>query len=413
MDSVTHIIVYLFLFVSLYFEVFLLVTYLEKRSEIDRENEFVKQPITHYPSVTILVPCWNEENTLTKTMDSLLDLEYPKEKLKIIAIDDGSTDTTWNVMQRYTNNPHIEIIHKENGGKHTALNLGLSKTTSDLVGCLDADSYVDRHALKNIVPYFTDKKIMAVTPSVKVWKPQTIIQMIQKVEYGWGILLRKMFSYLGAMYVTPGPFSIFRREVFENLGGYRHAHQTEDMEIAMRMQANHYTIVNSHNALVYTVAPRTLKKLYTQRVRWSSGFIKNIIDYRFVFFKKKYGNLGMFILPMATLSVGTGMYIIGTLIHEIILKVADEYIKIQTIGFHFDMPSFSLFSINTEFIAIASFLGFIGTLILILLSRKMAEGKIRIGMDMVYYLSLYAFIAPLWLTRAVWNALFSINATWR
>jgi cellulose synthase/poly-beta-1,6-N-acetylglucosamine synthase-like glycosyltransferase len=249
-----------------------------------------------------MVPCWNEAGTLSKTIHSLLNLNYPKDKLKIMIIDDGSTDNTWKVAEKFKNKPQVEMYHKENGGKYTALNFGLSKTTTDLVGCLDADSYVDKDALQNIVTYFQDKETMAVTPSVKVWQPKTIIQLIQKVEYGWGIFLRKMLSYMGALYVTPGPFSIFRREVFDVVGGYKHAHQTEDMELAMRLQTNHIKIANAHNAYVYTVAPATLRKLYKQRLRWTYGFLKNVIDYRFVFFKREYGNLGIFVLPVASLS---------------------------------------------------------------------------------------------------------------
>ena len=196
---------------------------------------------------------------------------------------------------------------KENGGKHTALNFGLSQSKSELIGCLDADSYVDKDALKHIVQYFEDKQTMAVTPSVKIYQPKNILQMIQSVEYGWGIFIRKVLAYLGALYVTPGPFSIFRREVFEKIGSYRHAHNTEDLEIALRMQAHHMKIANAHNARVYTVAPDTLKKLYKQRLRWTFGFIKNVIDYKFIFFRKQYGNLGIFILPMASVSIISGI----------------------------------------------------------------------------------------------------------
>src|SRR5690606_33425680 len=140
--------------------------------------------------------------------------------------------------------------------KYTALNLGLQHVDTDLVGCLDADSFVHPEALNRIVPYFDKKDVMAVTPAIKIHEPRSLLQIVQKVEYSWGIFLRKMLSYLGAIYVTPGPFSIFRTAVFKKLGGYKHAHFTEDFEIALRMQSHSMKIANAHDAHVYTVAPR-------------------------------------------------------------------------------------------------------------------------------------------------------------
>ncbi len=413
MNEFTNSIVYVFLFLSLYFEVFLLITYLEKRGDIRDETFRLKQGVKKYPTVTIMVPCWNEEKTISKTINSLLNLDYPKDKLKIMIIDDGSTDGTWNVAKKFENKKQIEMYQKENGGKHTALNFGLSKITSDLVGCLDADSYVDKDALKNIAVYFEDKATMAVTPSVKIWQPKTIIQLIQKVEYSWGILIRKMFSYLGALYVTPGPFSIFRREVFVELGGYRHAHQTEDMELAVRMQSNHYKIANAHDAVVYTVAPESVRKLYKQRLRWTYGFIKNVIDYKHMFFRREYGNLGIFILPMASLSIVSAIYLLGISIVSFIGASITKLVKIKTVGISWTGFSFDWFYVNTEVIAIASTVAFLGTLIIMLISRKMAYGKARVGIDMIYFLTLYALIAPIWMAKAVYNTLFSIQTKWR
>ena len=414
--DIKNTITYIFLFTSLYFEVFILLTYLENRNLIKKENKKILSKPKHYPRVSIIVPCWNEEKTVSKTIHSLLNLNYPKNKLDIIVVDDGSTDNTWQVLKKFENNKQIKIFKKENGGKHTALNFALEKIDSELVGCLDADSYVEKDALKNIVLYFEeDKKIMSVIPSVRIYKPKNIIQKIQKVEYGWGILIRKMFSYLGALYVTPGPFSIFKREIFNDIGGYRHAHNTEDMELAMRMQKHKMKIVNSHNSFIYTVGPDTIRKLIKQRLRWTYGFIKNAIDYKFIFFKKEYGNLGVFILPIASLSIISGIYILGTVIYSLILKMIEEIIKIETIGLHLEMPSMNLnwFSINTEFLAIVSIFAFSLTLVMLYLSRKIEEGKFKLGIDLLYFLAFYTLIAPIWLTRAVFKALIGSKTSWR
>lgn len=415
MLEISNAVTYVFLFISLYFEVFLLITYFENRIDMKKETQGLsKNKLKKIPSVTIMVPCWNEEKTITKTLNSLLDLDYPKNKLSIMIIDDGSTDNTWNIIQKFKNKTQIQMFRKENGGKYTALNFGLSHAKSELIGCLDADSYVHKDALKNIVHYFEDKETMSVTPSVKVWKPKKIIQMIQKVEYDWGVFIRKMFSYLGAIYVTPGPFSIFRKDVFKNLGGYRHAYQTEDMELAVRMQTNHYKIVNAHEAIVYTVAPDTVKKLYKQRLRWTYGFIKNVIDYRHLF-KKEYGNLGILVLPLASISIVSALYIISMAIINVIFQVFGFYSKWSAVGFELTKPhlNFDWFFINTSFMTIISVVSIIGILILLFIARKMTEKKFAFGMDLVYFLTLYAFISPLWMFKAVYNAIFSVKTYWR
>jgi cellulose synthase/poly-beta-1,6-N-acetylglucosamine synthase-like glycosyltransferase len=185
------------------------------------------------------------------------------------------------------------------------------------------------------------------------------------------------------------------------------------MEIAMRLQANHYTIVNSHNAVVHTVAPDTLKKLYKQQLRWTYGFINNALDYKHVFFKREYGNLGMYVLPMAGLSVGSGIYIILMTINRFLQLIGNQILKIQTIGFSWKSFNFDWFYINTEIVAVATILAFMGTISLLFIARKMADGKTTPGFDMVYYLAIYPFLAPLWLGKAVWNTIFSVKTTWR
>lgn len=416
MTEISHIITYFFMFASLYFEVFVLVTYFEKRDKIKKETlDFKKEP-DRFPTVSIIVPAFNEENTILKTIESLLRLDYPKDRFEILVVDDGSKDKTWDVLQKFKETNQVKIFQKENGGKHTALNFALEKSQSELVGCLDADSFVQEDALKNIVNYFlADSSAMAVTPSVRIYKPNNVLQLIQKVEYGLGILFRKILSYLGAMYVTPGPFSIFKREVFLKIGPYRYAHQTEDMELAMRMQKNKMKILNSHNAVVWTVAPNTLKKLYKQRVRWTYGFIKNASDYRFIFFNREYGNLGLLILPMAAISIISVTFMVGRTIYSFLESFSNEIIKIQTVGIHLSLPdfTFSWFSFNTEFIALASAVTALGSIVMILVSRKITEGRVRMGMDLIYFFTLYIFIAPLWLTKALLNAVFSIKTTWR
>jgi len=415
MNVVGDFLIYALLFTSLYFEVFLLVTFLENRGRLKRHEE--AEDISIFPGVTIIVPCWNEEGTVEATVESLLSLDYPKDKLKIFVVDDGSSDRTWQRIQRFKGNNQIEIFHKENGGKYTAVNLGIEHTKTEFVGCLDADSFVESQALKRIMKFFEDSKTMAVTPALKVHKSDNIIELIQNMEYKMSIFMRKMFSFLDALQVTPGPFSIFRKRVFDELGPYRNGYNTEDLEYALRMQSNHYKIENSHNAFVYTVAPKTIKGLYKQRVRWITGFLKNAVDYRFMFLRKEYGHLGVLVLPLALLSIFSALFFVGRAAWAVTGYVAEKIsffnavdfnLNVATSGFNFDW-----FFVNTNAVWILSMFVLAMTIVFIVAGKKMADGKFKLTLDFFYYLFLYGLIAPFWLVKSLYDAVFAKKLSWR
>src|SRR3989344_2069272 len=216
MHQILNFTIYFFLFLTLYFQIFMLVTFIEERFFSRKKVKSVRG--AYIPSVSIIVPAWNEERTIGATLVSLLALDYPKDKLSILVVDDGSKDQTLLRAREFETDSRVKVMTKENGGKYTALNLGLKSIESDLVGCLDADSFVDEQALWEIVAHFENPAIMAVTPMIRVHEPRGVVQRMQNVEYILSALIRKVFGYLNALYVTPGPFSIYRREVFRMVG---------------------------------------------------------------------------------------------------------------------------------------------------------------------------------------------------
>lgn len=408
----TNSILYIFLFITLYLEVFFLITFFEERLKLQAVPPRTK--LSHYPSVTIIVPCWNEEKTVAGTIHSLLALNYPKNKLKIFVVDDGSTDRTWDTMQTFAGNPQVALFRKENGGKHTAVNLGIEKAATELIGCLDADSFVEKNALIEIAHAFNeDPSMMAATPVLVVHEPKTILQKMQETEYHTGAFLKRMLSPLDAINVTPGPFSIFRKEVFEQIGLYKKAHNTEDMEFALRMQANHLRIRNVHTARVHTSTPGTLYKLYRQRLRWAYGTMKNTLDYRFMIFRREYGILGMVTLPLSFFGVFIFLYNFGFVISYTAQRVIEKVIQISTVGISFAFPRIDPFFLNTDFMAILSYV-FLGlALVIIWNGVVLAEGRFRPTMSIFYFLLLYGMVAPLWFTRAVINVALSRGTKWR
>lgn len=414
MTSISDVIFYILTFLAVYVQVFFLITFLENRKRIVIRKGEIK--LDRYPTVTIIVPCWNEEKTLYKTVRSLLNLNYPKNKIHIFLIDDGSTDNTWNVIQKFTKNNNVRAFKKENGGKHTALNLGLENVETEFVGCLDADSEANKESLVRIMSSFEkNEEVMAVAPSVIVHNPTNIIQNAQKAEYYLGVFLKQMLGFLGAIHVTPGPLTIFRTKVFQDLGPYRKAHNTEDMEIAYRMQTNHYKIVHCNDAYVYTNTPHTIPKLFRQRLRWVYGFINNTIDYRKVLFNKKYGNFALFTLPAGIVSIFAVSYLVGKTIYNLGNFVLNKISEFNILGFSFLNQSykFDVFFINPNSLFFIFIFAYASVIFSVMFGKRIVEGKWGMSVDLIYFFSIFGFVAPFWLIKAVYNTMFSRRPDWR
>ncbi len=402
--------VYASLFLALYFEVFLLISFFEKRPEPKKTWAPAR-----YPSVAILVPCWNKALTLAGTLDSLLGLEYPKDKLQIVIIDDGSTDNTYEVAMRYAHHPEIKIFQKQNeGSKYAALNFGLAHTDSEFVGCLDADSFVEPDALLEIIKAFeATPEAMAAAPSMKVNSPRNILELMQQVEYTFGIFYKKMFDNLNAISVLPGPFSFYRRELFGKIGNFRKAHHTEDMEMAFRMQSHGLKIINVHTALVRTNVPPTLGALIRQRTRWSRGFLENSRDYSYMYFNRKYGNFGLLILPFGFSAFMAGLYMAGYTLYKLLSLVAHQVTDLYATGIPLHAPSLKIewFYLNTDMMMFVVGAVLSMTLFAVWVGSRIANTRIGIK-SFVSYFMLFGLIAPLWLARAAWDAALSRERGW-
>lgn len=413
LEQILSTLMYPFLFLSMFFEILMLVSFFENKNKFQKEEEDYE--LSYFPTVAVAVPCWNEERTLAATLDSLMELDYPKDKLSIYVVDDGSKDRTLEIAKEYeARYPGvITAIHKQNGGKHTAVNVALERSTSDFFGCLDADSFVAKGTLKIIMGYFErDPHTMAVTPCIHIRSPKTFIQRMQAIEYLLGVFTRKMFGSLDAIQVTPGPFSIFRKEVFAKIGNYHKAHNTEDFEITLRMHKAHLKIANSHKALVYTVGPATAKGFFYQRLRWARGFLENSIDYKELFFKKEYGNFGMFTLPFAFMFVFYGLYASTFAVYSGVtawLQVVDRWV---TVGIHPRVPHLDLFYVNTNFMAFIVMFMFTMLLMVVFISNSLTDDRQQFFKNFPIYFILYPFFIPVFLGKAVFDTLFKQKNLW-
>ncbi|MCA9351324.1 glycosyltransferase family 2 protein [Patescibacteria group bacterium] len=408
-------VLYVFLFITLYFQIFLLVGYFKRNIGKKHDEQVTDNIIYKNLSTTIIVPCYNEETTVTRTVNSLLALNYPKDKLTIMVVDDGSTDNTWRVIQQFANDSRISLHQKENeGSKFAALNYALNHIDTDLVGVLDADSWVDQNALAKYMEFFADPEVMATIPSMVIAEPDSLLRHAQKAEYDLGLFARKSFAKLDAIYITPGPFSVFRKYVFDTLGPYQEAHHTEDAEIALRMQKHGYKIAYSEKSVVYTVGPKRTIPLIKQRVRWTYGFIRNMFDYRGLLFKKRYRHLGLIVLPIGIFRVFITVVLFPLSMWLFLVPIWNWFQKVSVIGWN---PSLSTnidwFFVNVTQLHVFSIIGVILSVMTIWMGREMIGDRRKFTIDIVYMFFMYTFVAPIWLIRSSYNAVMSKKSSWR
>ena len=372
-------------------------------------------PEDAYPSATFLIPCWNEEETVINTIKSVLDLDYPKEKFNLIVIDDGSTDGTWRTLQQYVNHPQIMLLTKENGGKHSALNHALTFLKTQLVISFDADTKINRDALKKAAAYFIkDTTLMALGGTVLIDKPKTMAQKAQEIEYEIFSFTKKMLGLADAVFVVPGAFSVFRCEVFDIVGGYRNAHNLEDIELTIRMQKHGLKISHAHDAIVWTKGPGTVKQLYKQRLRWSYGFIMNMLDYRAMLFNKKYKNFGVFTLPMTVFSYFIILFVFFYSLYKIILSIWEFVYKLYLVGFgRLQWPSFDTFFINTKIYVILAMFLYISVVMHYFLGRHISNVKKKNFWNVPYFLLMFSLLAPVWVIKSIYNSATRRKVLWR
>ncbi len=275
---------------GVYFSVFWVLVLINKDEKKVNGVEF--------PEVTILIPVYNEEDSVKKTLDSCLKLSYPNN-VRIIVIDDASTDRTPKILEKYLDK--IEVIrNKKNLGKAGALNVGLRKVKTMYIAVVDADSTVSRSSLKNAVAEFSkyDNLGAVICKMRPINFSRNFLERLQVIEYLMAGFIRNLTSQLSLLHVTPGVLSVYKINVLKKVGGFDKNNLTEDYEVAVRIRKSGYLIGFSERSLVYTRVPSTFKRFIAQRIRWSRGFIQTHKKHRDVFFNKKYGLFGLYQFPM-------------------------------------------------------------------------------------------------------------------
>jgi peptidoglycan-N-acetylglucosamine deacetylase len=285
------------------------------RSHVHGTPEQIK---AYRPRVAVLIPAYNEEKVIERTIQGALDSDYPN--LRVIVIDDGSKDRTLEIAHRTFAREEaagkVIILTKPNGGKAEALNFGLEHIgDAEIFVGIDADTIIAPDAIVRMVPHFLNPKVGAVAGNAKVGNRVNLWTRWQALEYITSQNFeRRALNTMGAVSVVPGAIGAWRVAAVCEAGGYHVDTVAEDADLTMALLRNGNRVQYEDMALAFTEAPTTANALMRQRFRWSFGILQAIFKHRGVFARK--GALGFVALP-------------NILIFQILLPLVSPFIDIM------------------------------------------------------------------------------------
>jgi cellulose synthase/poly-beta-1,6-N-acetylglucosamine synthase-like glycosyltransferase/spore germination protein YaaH/peptidoglycan/xylan/chitin deacetylase (PgdA/CDA1 family) len=276
------------------------------------------QIAAYRPQVAVLIPAYNEEKVIERTIQGALDSDYPN--LRVIVIDDGSKDRTLEIARRAFAAEEaagrVLILTRPNGGKAEALNFGLEHIgDAELFVGIDADTIIAPDAIARLVPHFLNPNVAAVAGNAKVGNRVNLWTRWQALEYITSQNFeRRALNTMGAVSVVPGAIGAWRIEAVREAGGYHVDTVAEDADLTMALLRNGHRVEYEDLALAFTEAPTNANALMRQRFRWSFGILQAVFKHRGVFARK--GALGFVALP-------------NILIFQILLPLVSPFIDLM------------------------------------------------------------------------------------
>ncbi len=270
-------------------------TFVKKTGETDK---FLK--------ISIIIPAYNEEITISSCIKSMLSLNYPC--YEVIVVDDGSSDDTFNEALKYAEKG-IKVIRQKNTGKPGAINTGIKSASGEIVITVDADSKLDPDALKWINRRFSSNpRLGAVAGNVKIDKPNGLLKNIQALEYTSAINLgRKSQSLLHCVMIVPGAIAALKTQVLHEVGYFPVDTFAEDFDITMKILQAGYQVEYESHAIALTQAPESIEDLIKQRRRWHRGMTQVLAKYQKMYFNPKYGVAGILGVPYMWLELSSSL----------------------------------------------------------------------------------------------------------
>jgi cellulose synthase/poly-beta-1,6-N-acetylglucosamine synthase-like glycosyltransferase len=249
------------------------------------------------PLVSVLIPAYNEEAVIVETVASALTSNYPE--LEIIVMDDGSSDqTSERVRDSFGSDSRVRLLREPNRGKPGALNHALAEAAGEIVVTIDADTTVDREAIRLLVRHFADPRTGAVAGNVKVRNRDRWLTRWQALEYITSQNLEKRaFDLLNCIPVVPGAVGAWRVKLLREVGGFSRDTVAEDTDLTLTIRRRGWKILYDEDAIGFTEVPETTDALIRQRFRWTFGTLQAVWKHRDTLARSRYGTLGWIALP--------------------------------------------------------------------------------------------------------------------
>jgi poly-beta-1,6-N-acetyl-D-glucosamine synthase len=247
----------------------------------ERSPEELAPPDFH-PFVSVIIPAFEEERTIARTIEVLLELDYPD--FEVIIVNDGSSDRTSEVVSRYLASGKVRLLDKEiNEGKAMALNDALPLCRGEILLFLDSDILVSPSLLKMMVPHFAGTRVGAVTGNPRVANRGSLLRDLQALEFTSIISVQRRAQRIwGRVLTASGAVMALRKSAILELGGFSPRMATEDIDITWRLQRAFWDVRYEPSAVVWMQVPPTLPELWKQRRRWARGLAQVLVRHRTV-----------------------------------------------------------------------------------------------------------------------------------
>jgi cellulose synthase/poly-beta-1,6-N-acetylglucosamine synthase-like glycosyltransferase/peptidoglycan/xylan/chitin deacetylase (PgdA/CDA1 family)/spore germination protein YaaH len=250
------------------------------------------------PRVAVLIPAYNEEKVIVRTIRSVMMSNY--KNIRIIVIDDGSTDNTFDVARNAypadIASGRLTVLTKPNGGKAEALNFALNQTDEEIYIGIDADGVIAHDAISRLVCHFANPKIGAVAGNAKVGNRVNLWTRWQALEYITSQNFeRRALDLFDVVMVVPGAIGAWRTAAVRDGGGYHPDTVAEDADLTMNILEQGYSVIYEDQALAFTEAPVDMNGLMRQRFRWSFGILQAVFKHMGAV--TRHRAMGLFALP--------------------------------------------------------------------------------------------------------------------
>ncbi len=271
-----------------------------KQEEIQKNqmSSLRVQSEVYAPPVSILVPAYNEEKVIERTLTVLLKSDYQGE-YEIVVVDDGSTDHTSQQVQWILElNPRVRLVKQSNQGKSYALQNAIAQAKYEILILLDADTQFEPSTIGYLVEPLRDSQVAAVSGQVKVGNALNFLTRCQALEYTCGFNLdRRAYEDLDAITVVPGAICALRKSSVLQAGGISHDTLAEDTDLTLMLHRQGLQVRYASRAIAWTEAPESFQGLIKQRLRWSFGTMQCLWKHREMILNPDYRWLGLLSLP--------------------------------------------------------------------------------------------------------------------